>query len=312
MSAPLEIHVASPQELIAAHTNVFDIWSKGLSLEAHIQSRLSSPSHSRATWFVGCLQEQVVVSLGAYPVRFRIGSREVTGIAIGSVYTRKEHRGQGYAPLLLAATEQHAADHGGSLSVLYSDIEPAYYARLGYVLCPSHHGARSLAADQPAIQAADRMEPIQPTEQLSRLAALYDSYHGAAALSFARDAGYWQAMLKKFGDDRFFAMVDSAGNWQGYARIGIKGDAWRLTDYALSDDSADLAGRFYRAVLALAKREGAQQFQGWLPDNSVTRGLFTLAPRKTEITMFKPLGNHPPLTAEQVAAVDRFCELDHV
>jgi hypothetical protein len=68
MATDLTIHAASDEELAAAHRNVFDIWSKGLPLEDHVRSRLNSPSHSRATWFVGCLEGRVVVSLGCYPL----------------------------------------------------------------------------------------------------------------------------------------------------------------------------------------------------------------------------------------------------
>src|SRR4051812_41546092 len=108
MSHPLDIHRASPDELVAAHRNVFDIWSKGLNLEEHLRYRLDeSPSHIRATWFVGCLDGRVVVSLGAYPLMFRIGDKELPGIAIGSVYTVGEFRGRGFAPQLIKYVEDH-------------------------------------------------------------------------------------------------------------------------------------------------------------------------------------------------------------
>ena len=62
MGSNLTIHPASSEEVIAAHRNVFDIWSKGLSLDDHIRYRLESPSHERATWFVGCIDGRVVTS----------------------------------------------------------------------------------------------------------------------------------------------------------------------------------------------------------------------------------------------------------
>jgi hypothetical protein len=48
MAARLDIHPASRDELIAAHTNVFDIWSKGRNLDDHVRHRLQSPTHRRA------------------------------------------------------------------------------------------------------------------------------------------------------------------------------------------------------------------------------------------------------------------------
>src|SRR5262245_3080510 len=122
MTSALDIHPASPDELTAAHANVFDIWNKGLPLEEHLRYRLNSPKHTRAAWFVGSLDGRVVVSLGCYPLVFRLLGQDVPGIAIGSLYTVKEFRGRGFAPQLLAWVEDHHKH--AALSILYSDIEP--------------------------------------------------------------------------------------------------------------------------------------------------------------------------------------------
>ncbi len=55
MSERLDIHPATPDEIVAAHTNVYDVWSQGRSPEAHLRYRLESPTHSRARWYVGTL-----------------------------------------------------------------------------------------------------------------------------------------------------------------------------------------------------------------------------------------------------------------
>ena len=75
----LDIHSASHDELLAAHRNVFDIWSMGRPLEAHLQYRLNSPSHGRARWYVGTLDGRVVVSLGCYPIAFRVARPDGAG-----------------------------------------------------------------------------------------------------------------------------------------------------------------------------------------------------------------------------------------
>src|SRR5262249_55422533 len=140
MPSELDIHPASRDELIAAHENVFDIWNKGLPLDEHLRWRLTSPSHSRTRWFVGTLDGRVVVSLGGYPIKFQVADRQWPGIAIGSVYTRAECRGRGYAPRLIEWVEADARRRQLAVSVLYSDIGPDYYANLGYVACPSWEG----------------------------------------------------------------------------------------------------------------------------------------------------------------------------
>jgi GNAT superfamily N-acetyltransferase len=312
MATDLTIHAASGDELAAAHRNVFDIWSKGLPLEDHVRSRLNSPSHSRATWFVGCLADRVVVSLGCYPLMFCLDGMLMPGIAIGSVYTLGEFRGQGFAGTLLEWVENHARSHRAALSVLYSDIEPGYYARRGYVLCPSWVGWLDPCDAEPAPTHGHRLVPVSAREHLPRLAKLYADYHGGAPLSVARDQEYWQAILKKFVDDKFYALEDGRGAWSGYVRVGSKEGTWRITDFALANQSVELAEQFYAALLSLAAAGGAERVGGWLPDSQAARKFFELEPRGVEITMIKPLGRDISLSDEAIASTSRFCEIDHV
>ena len=311
MTADLDIHPASPDELIAAHRNVFDIWSKGLSLEEHLRYRLDSPSHRRATWFVGCVAGQVVASLGCYPLDFRLAGEKVPGIAIGSVYTLAEFRGRGYAPQLLNWVEQTSHDKNAELSVLYSDIDPGYYARLGYTLCPSWAGwCNPREAAPPASEY--QLMPVSPLEQLPMLMVLYDNYHGAMPLSVAREEEYWRALLKKYPDDQFYLFDGPHGRSQGYVRVGRKDATWRITDFALADRSEERAGQLYAALVGLAREHQVARLGGWLPEGPAARDYFAIAPRRAEITMIKPLGEQRSLSGEAIAAASWFCEIDHV
>lgn len=308
MTSTLDVHPASHDETIAAHRNVFDIWSKGLPIDEHVRFRLNSPSHSRATWFVGTLNGQVVVSLGSYPVRFHLQDREVNGIAIGSIYTVNEHRGRGFAPQLLERVEQLEQCQGAALSVLYSDIEPSYYARLGYVLCPALQGWRVPAA----VTTCYRLAGFSPEEHVNELMQLYNGDHGAAPLSFARNAEYWGAMLKKLPGDAFYWLLDAEDQHAGYMRIGHKDDSWRVTDFAIAHPSDEIAAQMYAALLNLAQQHDVRRVGGWMPNSAGARQYFDLQPRQSEITMIKPLGATGPLDAETIAAVGRFVEIDHV
>ena len=64
---------------------------------------------------------------------------------VGSVFTRKEHRGKGYAGRMmtelgrkLETWQQHNGDRG-HFSCLYSDIGISFYAKLGWKVFPSTH-----------------------------------------------------------------------------------------------------------------------------------------------------------------------------
>src|SRR5690606_23723815 len=131
-----------------------------------------------------------------YPLRFKYREQIVPGFSIGSVYTVSEVRGRGYAPQLLAWVENRQRDRGAKIGLLYSDIDPAYYERLGYELCPSLEGwldPRSFAT--PAKPAYHLVE-VDACQRWPELARLYGTYHGAMPLSIARDEAYWQALLE--------------------------------------------------------------------------------------------------------------------
>jgi GNAT superfamily N-acetyltransferase len=311
MSAPLQMHAASHDEQAAAHANVFDIWSKGLPLDQHIEGRLNSPKHKLAQWYVGVLDGRVVVSLGCYPLTFRWNGQAVPGIAIGSVYTVKEVRGRGFAPQLIDWVENHERTGGAKLAVLYCDIQPEYYARLGYELCPSLQGwtdPRSIAIEQPR----HHVEPIEPDQHLDRLMDLYDRYHGKMPLSIARDRQYWQNLLDRAPGERFFRLTDTKDGWHGYLRLATGDTAWRVTDFALDDQSLELAEDLYGSALLAAQAEGCQRFGGWLPDHPSARQFFDLTPRQVEITMLKSLDPARKLEPEAIELTSRFCEIDHV
>ena len=313
MTDALDIHAASPDELAAAHRNVFDIWGKGHSLEEHLRFRLDSPKHRLATWYVGCVEGRVVVSLGAYPLHFKIRGEQVPGIAIGSVYTLGEFRRRGFAARLLAWVEDQSRKNGTALSLLYSDIKPDYYANMGYALCPSFEGWRDVGRMRDKAGIGQQLVEIDAASHLDELMNLYADYHGAAPLSIARDARYWQALLQRFTADRFYALITKGdGGWKGYLRLSRKNPAWRITDYALADQSLVLPDLLYGSAFALAAHGGAQRVGGWLPEIPATRKLFELAPRRTEITMIKSLSGVHPLDDELITSTGRFCEIDHV
>jgi predicted N-acetyltransferase YhbS len=312
MTQDLDIHPASPEEIASAHRNVFDVWSKGRSLEDHVRHRLNSPTHRRAEWFVGCVDGRVVTSLAAHPIQFRIDGNTVSGIAIGSVYTTKDVRGRGLAPLLIAWVEDFKQRQGTGLSVLYSDIKPEYYVRLGYALCPSWEGFREAVHEAASSSLSYRLRAIDLAEYLPRIKQTYAEYHGALPLSIARNDNYWSMMLEKWSADTFYALEAGDGSWAGYVLVGPREDTWRVIDYAVVDHSDALAEQLYLAIGAAAQAADARRIGGWLPDTKGARRLFEFLPRNAEITMIKPLAWGGTLSPEMIAGAGHFCEFDHV
>ncbi|MGD9644467.1 MAG: GNAT family N-acetyltransferase [Pirellulales bacterium] len=317
MTADLDIHLASDEELREAHANVHDVWHMGLPLEAHIERRLTAPHHRRATWIVGCLDRRVVCCLGLHPLEFRVSGQVVPSVGVASVHTLAEFRGRGFAPNLIAWAEDHARSRGVQLSVLFSDVKPAYYQRMGYLLVPAHRGeltvADHLAAAQERLdETRPRIEPLAAQSHIETLQRIYNEAHAGDALAIERDQEYWNYLLACGPSDEFLSLcrADESGPF-AYARWKVADDALFVRDLAVAANS-ELASVVYAALVRRARELDLKRVVGWLPNGAVERRWFDVEPRPIEITMFKPLVSGLHLSAEHLAAADRLNEIDHV
>lgn len=326
MTPPVRFHAADDAQRLAAFANVFDTWPMADTLAEHIARRQQSVQHRYARWYVGTRAGEVVVSLGCYPLQLAVHGEVLDGIAIGSVHTRADCRGQGLAPQLLDYVEREAAQRGARLSLLYSDIGTDYYARLGYQACPSWEvgdaddAARAtlspahsaLPGGQPLPASELRLEPCDQHEHSAELRRRYADYHGRKALCVVRSASYWDHLLQRRPTDRWFWLCDARGERWGYVRCTPAGHWVRISDYALADDDLAALGQLCQAVRAALGSTLPPRLRGWLPDLPATRACFPLRPRAREITMLKPLHGAVRLDEAARQAANYFCEIDHV
>jgi len=304
----LDIHPASDAERIELYRNVHDVWGRGLPLEEHIRRRLTSPQHNRARWFVGCVEGKVATSLGVYALEFRYRGEIVPGMAIGAVHTHADFRGRGFAPELIGWVEdEYRRQHGTAISLLYSDINPGYYARLGYVECPAWEFDFEPAAV--VLNGLKSLElhpiPLPATPSISRL---YEDFHRDLPFSIHRSTDYWQYLELKAPRDDVFA-IGPPDDPDGYVRIGFDESALVVRDFATRN--ADAAGTLVAATLQISSRIGAKSVIGWVPQ--LPDEFAELAVRREEeITMLKPLSPEFPIDESVTASADWFHEIDHV
>ncbi|MBX9792092.1 MAG: GNAT family N-acetyltransferase [Pirellulales bacterium] len=325
MTETLEIHLANDEELRAAHANVHDVWSLGLPLDAHIQRRLTAAHHRRAEWIVGTLAGRVVCCLGLHPLQFQLEGRLLSGVGVASVHTLAEFRGRGFAPRLIVWAEEHARARGAQLSVLFCDVKPAYYERMGYLLAPAHRGelvvAEKLSYAQRLLdEAGTRFDSLDAATNIETLMRVYQGDQGREPLSIARSAEYWRYLIERQADDEFLSLVRGKENViYGYARWKVAGDALSVRDLAVVRDVSTVQASvqaprdvLYATLISRANQVGLSRVVGWLPAGAAERHWFRVEPRPIEITMFKPLVPEVQLEARHLAAADRINEIDHV
>ena len=324
----ISFHPASADEFRQCCINVFETWPSSDTLEAHLEWRLASPQHNYAQWYVGTIEGRVVVSLGAYPIRFQLDGRATRGLMIGAVHTVSDARGNGYAPRLLKYAEEHQRSGGAQISVLFSDIAPTYYTRLGYTACPSYGFAANIAelptpVREPSLQTRLGHWP----NDILQAAELYETAKTSSMFAVERPAEYWQHLSQRYPDARLVWILDprnSNGNDPTHHEIGYciyrhVSDCIELLDVVVSPlDAVSLDTILLTSIRAITKSNPSDSYAG--ESNSVRGWLPTLdcascvrpEERPTEITMFKPLDQDLELSSRAVHDARSIQLMDHV
>ena len=117
------------------------IWSDGLS--RHQYERYNT-AQLRTAWGAQHLHRVALVddagdvlsSAKRYDLDLRLDGRVIRALGIGAVFTPEARRGRGHARALIQQLLESAAADGADLALLFSEIDPAYYASLGFVPIP--------------------------------------------------------------------------------------------------------------------------------------------------------------------------------
>ncbi|MBX3411189.1 MAG: GNAT family N-acetyltransferase [Pirellulales bacterium] len=310
----LELRQANEAERAAIFAKVHEFWGGTLTVEAYVERCLKAAAPRRATWYLGRVGDEIVTSLGAHPTIFSVDGELASGFSIASVHTRPRDRGRGYAPRLIEYVERVERERGARLSVLYSDIDPAYYARLGYRRAPAFGGDTATdTAARGAVQApAGSLETFDPGAELDEMARFYEVAHGQRRFHIHRAPEYARMLLAKRPKDEYFWLQDLAGGRLGYARFEPADERVKITDFVLLPEQESRRETFYRLLIAAAGEQGYWRVGGWLPDLPAARNCFEFGPRKKEITMAKVLDESLVLPDEALATAEYFNEIDHV
>lgn len=261
-------------------------------MDEFLARRLRSVAHNRAQWWVATVDNEVVASLGRHPLQFRFRGRTVPGFGICAVHTAPAQRRKGFAESLCREVIAASQSGGDALSLLFSDIAPAYYAKLGFREFPAitYRCERliELAGGGPALRATR----IDPAERIGLLAELYDAAHKDEEIYLARDRAYWEYTIVRHSQSTFMRLDGSDGGAIGYGRLGpvVEGDcSLELCLRTGENERKSTQAAAYRAAAAVALDQGAKSISGWLRPSLIAAELFISTVRDREIPMVRPL-----------------------
>lgn len=277
----MECKLANPDERCEAFAQVHGTWSHADHPAVHLQKRLASVQHARAQWWVLRDESAVISSCGAYPVRLfgPGGEREARGF--GAVFTRPEKRGQGCAAKLLRFVMDFYNSQGTSDFILFSDIDPRYYERLGFHRLGSWRWEFPAEAFLPEASWSLERVPIHPENP-----GTLDFNFG---ISRSDDDAVW-LLAKENGRLRKVVVLDGQKQSTGLWILSqIDRDVYELLETNIPQDRPHWA-LFRTLVAADASAAGCSKAQGWwTARHAMEIASPEIMSRQTEILMWTSL-----------------------
>lgn len=297
----------------------FPVWGEGLTREAYgryNRAQLSTPwgaAHLRRMALVDD-EGRLLASAKRYDLAARLDGEVVKAAGLGAVFTPEAHRGHGYAGELLRQMLDDAAGEGFGLAILFSEIAPRYYERLGF---------RQLPANQVslAVRPGRRPGPLAISMRSGDLGDVRSIVEMNASASegfrfaLVRDADYvGYAITKKRllaasgapGHRKVeFFVVEEGGRAAAYVVLLEVGEFAMVTECGDRDPSGARVGAMLQNLVA-RDRGAIAHLRAWLPPNFLPPQVEVLAREVPPISMMvRPIGRHvwpsPPLEAGDIA-----------
>lgn len=132
------LRLLEPREINQVLNLNFKIWSPGLDRESYRYYQwwqLNHPWGRRHTEYFGYFADgRLVASCKRYKLRQQSRGRIFEIAGIGAVFVSEENRGHSFGMTMLELIADLSESEGYDAMMLNSDIDPDYYARLGYHL----------------------------------------------------------------------------------------------------------------------------------------------------------------------------------
>jgi len=279
------LQVLSPDHPLHEHAldHTFPLWNDSLTREHYGQynrAQLLTPWGSRHLERVGLVSDgALLASAKRYRVRVRIDDRTVDTIGLGAVFTPPARRGRGHAATLIEHIVEAAHREGAEMAMLFSEIAPDYYERLGFSVVPMQQAVVGVRR-QPGAPAV-LVRSGEPRD-FEFIVEMHQQRATGYRFSLEYDAGWLQytlakkRMLSGFGppggrDVEFFVCEEGtrAVAWvlMQIARRRAEGDSesWSIASCGDRDPSGARIGAMLQALVARTPSARAPVIHAWWP-----------------------------------------------
>jgi predicted N-acetyltransferase YhbS len=286
----------------AAQTHGF--WGGKRTLKEHTQRTFDSLARlGEGLRYVGLHDERgaLAASLKFYTVALQTPIGVAKTLGIGAVFVPETERGKGYGQAIVRAAMDEARALGYDAALLYSDIAPQFYARLGFV----EFSALDWSADVTALpDSVPLMTRPATADDFDTLSAWYHADATTADIFPVRSSELWR-FGKWFNRADDELILNDGKREVGYVVVRSTPQGLRLFEWAAPGVEPE---RIWATVRRLTEMEGQSRIYGWLRFDRREEWT-TVMPRPDAIPMIAPLKDSLRVTAKMkvfFGAIDHF------
>jgi GNAT superfamily N-acetyltransferase len=256
----------------------YEIWHDGLSPLAYGRlwaAQLATPwgrVHLRRLALVD--GGEVLASAKVFTFDATLDGAPIRVVGLGAVFTQPAHRGRGAARDLIERLLERAASDGADLALLFSEIGPEYYARLGFEpiattvkqLRVSHSDRHGAPATM--VRGGDDRDLADIAMMEQTRAAGY-RFH----LNRDRDVVYFSIARKRLlaglgppgAREVHFFIAEEGASAAAYVVIAAQGREWMLDSAGDRDPTGARVGAILQVLIARNPAEARPAISGSLP-----------------------------------------------
>jgi len=294
----------------------FPLWNDGLRFEQYVRfwdAQLRTPWGAAHLDRVALIEDGAVTSSAKrYDLSARVEGRIRRMLGIGAVFTSPERRGRGGARRLLEAMLESAVTEGYEYAMLFSEIDPALYAKLGFVPVPLLEARldvkRKPGAPAVLLRAGDDRDMPAIAEMSARHAK-------GARLALDRSEDWIRygvakkRLLSGLGPPGLreieFLVTEEGHQAVAYLVSTVHEGKWFIEEAGDRDPSGARLGAMLQVMIARTPHLPAPEIRAWLPHDLIPPQVTRVDEQANGGTMMiRPLQDRtlplPPLDAHQV------------
>lgn len=245
--------------------------------------------------------DTVYASLKTYDFDAVLDGQPIGVCGLGAVFTQPEYRGHGHARLLIEQVLEQATVKGQRLALLFSEIGPDYYARIGFVGVPSHDTAYAVAAP-PANRGAPMTllrygedRDLDAIVTMGRTRADPFRFHLSRDRALVQDAIAKQRLRAGLVPQNTrtleFFIAEEGVTAAAYVVLAVEAGTWTILECGDRDPTGARLGAMFQVLIARDPSQAPPTIVGRLPHGLVP-------PQMTAI------GRHVPTAFDRAGSVE--------